>query len=127
MVATARNLVSSICDLVGNSVMGIILIGDLSELLEMLDDIEVPEYDNDDYDGWWCIQHYPVVCESCGNQVCYVEPPRIHLIVVWEEKDNADMLRMAGRLQQINLDPIIIKYAPIMGGCIPYDDVKKIR
>jgi hypothetical protein len=107
--------------------MGIVLIGDLAKLLEMLEEVEADIPDPDDYDGWWCIQHYPVECGSCGNPVCYVEPPHLHLIVVWEEKDDSDMLRMAGRLQQIDLDPIIIQYAPIMGGCIPYEDVKKVR
>lgn len=110
--------------------MGIILIGDLADLLEMLEEIDVPDYNNEQFEGWFCIQHSPIPCHSCGSPVCYVEPPGIHLIVVWEEKDDVDMLRMASRIKAIksmNLDPIIIPYAPIYGNCIPYQEVRRLN
>ena len=110
--------------------MGIILIGDLSQLLDELEDIEVYHHDPSEYDGWYCIQHLPIPCYSCGNPICYVEPPGLHLIVVWEEKDDEDMLRMAakiGKIRHPTFDPIIIKYAPIYGPCIPYTEVKRIH
>lgn len=104
-----------------------IIVTDLDTLLEMVLEVEDSIPDPDDYIGWWCIQHYPVQCGGCGQMVCYVEPPTLHLIVVWEDKDDEDMLRMAGKLQQIDMDPIIIKYSPIMGRCIPYAEVKKSK
>ena len=104
----------------------VILTGDLSILLDMLEDIEGEQVDPTEYEGWYCIQHQPIRCLSCGEFVCYVEPPQYHLIVVWETKDHEDMLRLAGKIEKLGYDPIVIQYSPIMGNCIPYDEVKKI-
>ena len=106
--------------------MGMILIGDLSTLLEMLEDVEGERCDPNDYQDWWCIQHNPIPCRSCNQPICYVEPPFIHLIVVWEHKDDENMLRLASRIKELDYDPIIIRYSPIMGDCIPFEEVKKI-
>ena len=102
-----------------------IIVTDLDTLLGLVIEVEDAIPDPNDYIGYWCIQHYAVQCGGCGEYVCYVEPPNLHLIVVWENKDDEDMLRMAGKLQEIELDPIVIQYAPIMGNCIPYEDCKK--
>ena len=105
--------------------MGIILTGDLAYLLDLLDEVNLPEFDDEEYEGWYCVQHNPVTCGGCGQPVCFIEPPTLHLIVVWEEKDDADMLRIAARLQKIDYEPIIVKYYPLLGPCIPYEEVKK--
>lgn len=97
----------------------------LEALLDALAEIELDKHDPFEYEGWWCIQHKPIECEACGSFMCYVEPPSVHLIVVWEEKDDSDMLRLAARLKNINLDPIVIQFNPIMGSCVPFDEVKK--
>jgi len=100
-------------------------------LLELFDDMfrhamkAAKAEDDLNYEGWYCIQMKPVICPGCGEPMCYVEPPHLHLIIVWEDKDDPHMLAMAQKLKdgRPEIDPDIREYHPMMGHCISWEDV----
>src|SRR4026207_248391 len=97
-------------------------------LLELFDDMfrhamkAAKAEDDLNYEGWYCIQMKPVICPGCGEPMCYVEPPHLHLIIVWEEKDDENLLQVCKELKDGDRDPIVIQYHPMYGHCISWED-----
>jgi len=97
------------------------LMGDMME-----DEINrLKSEDDENYEGWYCINVQPRKCQHCGTMMTYVEPPHLHLIIVWEDKDDPHMLAMAQKLKdgRPEIDPDIREYHPMMGHCISWEDV----
>lgn len=104
-------------------------------LLELLDElmeqtttepVEVG-YDGSEYEGWYCINIRPMTCLGCGQPVCYAEPNLYHVIIVWEEKDDRYLLKIAAKLQEIGCEPRIVTYHPILGTCIPWEEARNLN
>lgn len=79
-----------------------------------------------EYAGWYCINIKPVKCSGCGHTVAYLEPPDYHLIVVWEEKDDPQLLKFATLLKKMQLEPRVETYYPILGSCVPWNEVEEL-
>src|SRR5262245_20582989 len=84
-----------------------IFIGVLSEpshklecALHKLFNATVPEGQEENFEGWWCINIQPLACPMCEELMCYVEPRGFHLIVVWEDEDDGYMRRLAWDIEK---------------------------
>ena len=100
-------------------------------LLQLLEDLGAVIVEDDEkvippdseYEGWFCVNIRPAICAGCGRAVCYVEPNEYHFIIVWEEKDDKDMLTICQRLQGIGFEPRVDTYHPYLGACVPWEMV----
>lgn len=73
--------------------------------------------------GWFCLKIPPWVCEGCLSEIEYVthEPGgRGHLIVVWPEKDDPEMLKIAADLKDEGVAPKVVEYKKPMGRHISF-------
>jgi len=79
------------------------------------------------YDGYYCINIKPFKCENCKTLICYaVVGP--HLIVVWPDKDDNDLLQVAEALMKDEFDrydPHIVTYHELFGPCVTWDKAKE--
>jgi hypothetical protein len=101
-------------------------------LEELIDEViressTTPSFNDEDYEGWYCINTKPLLCLGCGSTVCYVEPQFYHLIIVWEEKDDKYLLKIAQKFMQSGFDPRVVTYHPYLGSCIPFEEVLNER
>jgi hypothetical protein len=90
--------------------------------LETLNRAMTPDEGNSDYVGMFCIQTVPYTC-SCTPGKTWIFAHLDKKIVVWSEKDDDNMLKIASEFKRGNFDPKIIEYKVIFGKAIHWDDV----
>ena len=68
-----------------------------------------------DHAGWFCVATDPFPCpaEACAFVAEFMTAT--HLILVWEERDDPNLLRHAGRAKQVGHNPRVVEYAPSFG------------
>jgi hypothetical protein len=76
--------------------------------------------DETDWTGWFCIATAPFPCPAEGCDFVAGHLTGAHLIYVWPEKDDRDLLHHAQLCVRAGRDPRIVEYEPGMGPCIPY-------
>lgn len=81
--------------------------------------------DRSDYIGWYTIRIKATRCSGCGHLIITSECDVDHTTVVWEEKDDENLLVAAGAYQRYNLHPKVVEYEPSMGKCINFYDAVK--
>jgi hypothetical protein len=73
-----------------------------------------PEYQ--DFTGFSVIKLGKVNrCVGCKRPLRFVELDEKHVIVVWEENDDEDMLRIAQAFKERDLQPRIVEYEVMFG------------
>jgi hypothetical protein len=74
----------------------------------------------DDHDGWFCVATAPFPCpaDGCGFVAGFMTAA--HLILVWEERDDPNLLRHAQRAKEVGRDPRIVAYEPAFGPSASY-------
>jgi len=72
----------------------------------------------EDYSGWWCIETGPWPCGACGWVANHATA--MHLIVVFPEKDDPQLLDLANECKEIGRDPKIVEYEISFGPAISY-------
>jgi hypothetical protein len=78
-----------------------------------------------EYDGYYCIKVDPVTC-GCGKLMNYVETDSKHIIIVWEEIDDDNLLSNAAELKRVGFNPKVVDYTSALGRCIEfYEAVEK--
>jgi hypothetical protein len=85
--------------------------------------IEVDEerwQDEDDHSGWYCVRTDPFPCpaESCTFVAQYMTAA--HLVLVWEERDDPNLLWHAQRAKDVGRNPHIVEYAASFGPSASY-------
>lgn len=78
------------------------------------------EDDEQDYAGWWCVATKPFPCPGDGCDFVARHLTAAHLIVVWPEKDDPDLLRFAGDAHRLGRNPRVAEWEPELGPCISY-------
>jgi len=102
----------------------------MSILTEPTTDIETTDREGSSSGSdWWCIQVDEFQApHPCNHQLRFVsgvmEGRLCHLIMVWDEKDNEEMLRIAALSQKRGRNPKIVEYKESFGPWINYDNYK---
>ena len=78
-----------------------------------------------DFIGYYTLKLYPTAtCAGCGKVMQYVECDLLHLVVVWEEMDDFNLLHCAAELQRVFDDVRIVSYEQTMGKCVDFYSAK---
>jgi len=78
---------------------------------EMLEDEELWESDDDgDHAGWYCVRTDPLPCPAPGCSYVAEFMTAAHLVLVWEERDDPNLLRHAARAMQVGRNPRVVTY-----------------
>lgn len=72
-------------------------------------------------EGWYCLATLPWSCSADGCTFVAEFVTAAHLIVVWPERDDPELLNTAAIAQKHGRDPRVVEYLPEFGPCIPYD------
>jgi hypothetical protein len=86
-------------------------------------ELEVDEelwQDDDDHSGWFCVKTDPFPCpaESCTFVAKYMTAA--HLVLVWQERDDPNLLWHAQRAKEVGRNPRIVEYASSFGPSASY-------
>lgn len=73
-----------------------------------------------DHAGWFCVQTDPFPCPAPGCDFVAGFMTAAHLILVWEEKDDPNLLRHAERAKQVGRNPRVVEYEPAFGPSASY-------
>ena len=76
--------------------------------------------DSDDHAGWFCVRTEPFPCPAAGCTFVAEFMTAAHLILVWEERDDPNLLRHAQRAKQVGRDPRVVTYEPDFGPSASY-------
>jgi hypothetical protein len=76
--------------------------------------------DTGDHAGWHCVGTDPFPCpaEGCGFVAEFMTAA--HLILVWEERDDPNLLRHAARARSVGRNPRVTEYEPAFGPSASY-------
>jgi hypothetical protein len=93
----------------------------LLEDVELVEEEELwREGDGADHAGWFCVGTDPFPCPASGCVFVATFMTAAHLILVWEERDDPNLLRHAGRAKQVGRNPRVVSYEPDYGPSASY-------
>ena len=73
-----------------------------------------------DHAGWVCVATNPFPCPAAGCDFVAEFMTAAHLILVWEERDDPNLLRHAERAKQVGRDPRVVSYERSFGPSASY-------
>jgi hypothetical protein len=73
-----------------------------------------------DYDGWFCVRTDPFPCPAAGCTFVANFMTAAHLILVWQESDDPNLLRHAQRAVEVGRNPRIVPYERDFGPSASY-------
>jgi len=73
-----------------------------------------------DHDGWYCVRTRPFPCPAPGCDFVAEFMTAAHLILVWEAKDDPNLLDIAHKAQQVGRSPQIAPYEAAFGPSASY-------
>jgi len=88
------------------------------DLLE--DELLWRDDDSDDHAGWWCVRTDPFPCPADGCGFVAEFMTAAHLVLVWQERDDPNLLWHAQRALEVGLNPRIVSYAASFGPSASY-------
>ena len=74
----------------------------------------------DDHSGWFCVATDPFPCPASGCSFVAEFMTVVHLILVWQERDDPNLLRHAQRAKEVGRNPRITEYARAFGPSASY-------
>ena len=74
----------------------------------------------EDYSGWYCVRTDPFPCPANGCEFVALFMTAAHLILVWEERDDPNLLHHAQRAKEIGRNPRIVSYESSFGASASY-------
>ena len=87
----------------------------------MVEDEELWEDDgSDDYLGWYCIRTDPFPCPAAGCTFVAGHMTAAHLVLVWEERDDPNLLWHAQRAMEVGRNPRVVQYEQSFGPSASY-------
>ena len=77
---------------------------------ELLEDEEIVWIDDtdDDRDGWFCVRTDPFPCPASGCTFVADFMTAAHLVLVWEERDDPNLLWHAQRAMEVGRNPRVV-------------------
>ena len=74
----------------------------------------------DDHAGWFCVRTDPFPCPATGCTFVADFMTAAHLVLVWEERDDPNLLWHAQRAKEVGRNPRIVGYEPSFGPSASY-------
>jgi hypothetical protein len=91
------------------------------EDIELVEDEELwIDDDSADRAGWYCVATDPFPCPAAGCTFVAEFMTAAHLILVWEERDDPNLLRHAERAKQVGRNPRVVEYEISFGPSASY-------
>ena len=74
----------------------------------------------DDHSGWFCVRTDPFPCpaESCSFVANFMTAA--HLVLVWQERDDPNLLWHAQRAKEVGRNPHVVAYEQSFGPSASY-------
>jgi hypothetical protein len=86
-----------------------------------VEESELWREDGDDgYDGWFCVRTDPFPCPANGCAFVAEFMTAAHLILVWLELDDPNLLRHAARARDVGRNPRVVGYQVDYGPSASY-------
>jgi len=76
--------------------------------------------DSSGRDGWWCVRTDPFPCPAAGCTYVAKFMTAAHLILVWQEQDDPNLLKHAARARDVGRNPRIVGYRTDYGPSASY-------
>jgi hypothetical protein len=73
-----------------------------------------------DHEGWFCVSTEPFPCPAAGCSFVAEHMTAAHLVLVWEERDDPNLLRHAERAKRVGRNPRIVEYRRSYGPSVSY-------
>jgi hypothetical protein len=73
-----------------------------------------------DHSGWFCVRTNPFPCPAAGCEFVALFMTAVHLILVWEERDDPNLLRHAQRAKEVGRNPSVVGYQDSYGPSASY-------
>ena len=73
-----------------------------------------------DHAGWYCVATDPFPCPAEGCSFVALYMTAAHLILVWEHRDDPNLLRHAQRALEVGRNPRVVTYEPQFGPSASY-------
>jgi hypothetical protein len=74
----------------------------------------------DDHSGWFCVATDPWPCPASGCAFVAHHMTAVHLVLVWEHRDDPNLLRHAQRAKEVGRNPRVVIYEPEFGPSASY-------
>jgi hypothetical protein len=96
--------------------------GSLTIADDLLDEHELVWVDDadDDHTGWFCVRTDPFPCPASGCSFVAEFMTAAHLVLVWEERDDPNLLWHAQRAKEVGRNPRIVPYERPFGPSASY-------
>ena len=76
--------------------------------------------DSSDHDGWFCVRTDPFPCPAPACEYVAEFMTAAHLILVWEEMDDPNLLKHAARARDVGRNPHVVGYRSEYGPSASY-------
>jgi hypothetical protein len=76
--------------------------------------------ENEDYDGWFCVRTNPFPCPAAGCTFVAEFMTAAHLILVWQQSDDPNLLKHAARARDVGRNPRVVGYRSEYGPSASY-------
>jgi hypothetical protein len=76
--------------------------------------------EDDDHAGWYCVSTNPFPCPAPGCVFVAVFMTAAHLVLVWQERDDPNLLRHAARAKEVGRNPRVVSYESAFGPSASY-------
>ena len=73
-----------------------------------------------DHEGWFCVSTNPFPCPAEGCTFVAEHMTAVHLILVWENQDDPNLLRHAQRAKEVGRNPRVVEYQASFGPSASY-------
>jgi hypothetical protein len=74
----------------------------------------------EDHSGWFCVRTDPFPCPAAGCTYVAEFMTAVHLILVWAERDDTNLLWHAQRAKEVGRNPRIVEYERSFGPSASY-------
>ena len=76
--------------------------------------------ENGDHDGWFCVRTDPFPCPASGCSFVAEFMTAAHLILVWQDADDPNLLEHAARARDVGRNPRVTGYRSEFGPSASY-------
>jgi len=97
-----------------------ILLTEEAEAAERVEEELWTDEGSGDHAGWACVATEPFPCPAAGCDFVAEFMTAAHLILVWENRDDPNLLRHAQRAKEVGRNPHVVEYRPEFGPSASY-------